>query len=178
MLPLTIFALAASISAAVRCRTNTGLPRQFTVIDWPSATGSMSTSIAASASTPCPGGVDLNGDGMHDLWQNGDVEVSFCAGGTPAVTVCPTKTDATTYCTVETGTGSLDRLMDAARSAQHRVGPRADPPVAVVQAGDVGKGLAAFFQKAFPQADIDFFQRFHAVAHKSGTRYQQTFHTF
>ena len=63
-----------------------------------------------SASTPCPGGVDLNGDGLHDLWQNGDVEISFCAGGTPAGTECPTTSDAATYCTVDSGTGCMVRV--------------------------------------------------------------------
>jgi Flp pilus assembly protein TadG len=69
-----------------------------------------SSSPAFSASTPCPGGVDLNGDGLHDLWQNGDVEVSLCAGGTPAGAECPTTSDATTYCTVNAGTGCLVRV--------------------------------------------------------------------
>lgn len=63
-----------------------------------------------SASTPCPGGVDLNGDGLHDLWQNGDVEVSFCAGGTPAGSDCPTTSDASTHCTVDSGKGCLVRV--------------------------------------------------------------------
>jgi uncharacterized protein (UPF0333 family) len=63
-----------------------------------------------AASTPCPGGVDLNGDGLHDLWQNGDVEVSFCAGATPAGSECPTTSDASTYCTVDSGKGCLVRV--------------------------------------------------------------------
>jgi uncharacterized protein (UPF0333 family) len=63
-----------------------------------------------SASTPCPGGVDLNGDGLHDLWQNGDVEVSFCAAGTPAGTECPSTSDSSTYCTVDSGKGCLVRV--------------------------------------------------------------------
>jgi uncharacterized protein (UPF0333 family) len=63
-----------------------------------------------SASSPCPGGVDLNGDGLHDLWQNGDVEVSVCAGGTPAGSECPTTSDATTYCTTDSGKGCLVRV--------------------------------------------------------------------
>lgn len=63
-----------------------------------------------SASTPCPGGVDLNGDGLHDLWQNGDVEVSFCAGGTPAGSDCPTTSDSATYCTTDSGKGCLVRV--------------------------------------------------------------------
>jgi Flp pilus assembly protein TadG len=63
-----------------------------------------------SASSPCPGGIDLNGDGLHDLWQNGDVEVSFCAGGTPSGSDCPTTSDSSTYCTVDSGKGCLVRV--------------------------------------------------------------------
>jgi Flp pilus assembly protein TadG len=63
-----------------------------------------------SASTPCPDGVDLNGDGLHDLWQNGDVEVSFCAGGTPSGTDCPDTSDSDTYCTTDSGKGCLVRV--------------------------------------------------------------------
>lgn len=69
-----------------------------------------SSSPHFSASTPCPGGIDLNGDGLHDLWQNGDVEISFCAGGTPAGSECPTTSDATTYCTTDSGKGCLVRV--------------------------------------------------------------------
>lgn len=60
-----------------------------------------------SASTPCPSGVDLNGDGLHDRWQNGDIEVSFCAAGVQPGDPCP---DATTYCTVDSGEGCLVRV--------------------------------------------------------------------
>jgi len=63
-----------------------------------------------SASSPCPGGIDLNGDGLHDLWQNGDVEASFCAGGTPSGSDCPTTSDSSTYCTVDSGKGCLVRV--------------------------------------------------------------------
>ncbi len=76
-----------------------------------SAFGFLSTSSPHfSASTPCPGGVDLNGDGLHDLWQNGDVEVSFCAGGTAPGSECPDTSDADTYCTVDSGKGCLVRV--------------------------------------------------------------------
>ncbi|MGQ0607858.1 MAG: TadE/TadG family type IV pilus assembly protein [Chloroflexota bacterium] len=63
-----------------------------------------------SATTPCPGGVDLNGDGLHDLWQPGDVEVSFCAAGSAPGAPCPDTSDATTYCTVDSGEGCLVRV--------------------------------------------------------------------
>ena len=76
-----------------------------------SAFGFLSTnSPSFSASVPCPGGVDLNGDGLHDLWQNGDVEVSFCAGGTAPGTECPDTSDSDTYCTVDSGKGCLVRV--------------------------------------------------------------------
>lgn len=76
-----------------------------------SAFGFLSTtSPHFSASTPCPGGVDLNGDGLHDLWQNGDVEVSFCAGGTAPGSDCPNTSDSDTYCTVDSGKGCLVRV--------------------------------------------------------------------
>jgi hypothetical protein len=63
-----------------------------------------------SASTPCPGGVDMNGDGIHDLWQNGDVEVSFCAGGTDSASACPNISSTASFCTTESGTGCLVRV--------------------------------------------------------------------
>jgi Flp pilus assembly protein TadG len=63
-----------------------------------------------SASAPCPGGVDLNGDGLHDLWQNGDVEISFCASGTAPGTDCPRTASPTNYCTVDSGEGCLVRV--------------------------------------------------------------------
>ncbi len=76
-----------------------------------SAFGFLSTSSPHfSASAPCPGGVDLNGDGLHDLWQNGDVEVSFCAGGTAPGSECPNTSDSSTYCTVDSGKGCLVRV--------------------------------------------------------------------
>lgn len=69
-----------------------------------------SSSPHFSASTPCPGGVDLNGDGLFDLWQNGDVEVSFCAGGTASGTDCPDTSESDSFCTVDSGKGCLVRV--------------------------------------------------------------------
>ncbi len=63
-----------------------------------------------SASRPCPTGVDLNGDGKHDLWQNGDVEISFCASGASPGAPCPNTADAATYCTQDSGEGCLVRV--------------------------------------------------------------------
>jgi hypothetical protein len=62
-----------------------------------------------SASRPCPGGVDMNGDGKHDLWQNGDVEIGFCSGSTAPGTECPS-VSAGNYCTVDNGNGCLVRV--------------------------------------------------------------------
>ena len=66
-----------------------------------------------SASVPCPTGSDQGpggGDGLHDLWPNGDVDVSFCAGGTQPGTPCPNPADASTFCTVDSGEGCLVRV--------------------------------------------------------------------
>jgi hypothetical protein len=62
-----------------------------------------------SASSPCPGGVDMNLDGRYDLWQNGDVEVSFCSAGTAPGDECPNVVDAN-YCGVDSGEGCLVRV--------------------------------------------------------------------
>ena len=70
-----------------------------------------------SASAPCPGGVDLNGDGLHDLWQNGDIEVSFCAPGGAPGDACPDTSDASTYCTTDSGEGCLVRVQLAYNQA-------------------------------------------------------------
>jgi len=66
-----------------------------------------------SASTPCPGGVDQGpggGDGLHDRWSNGDLQVAFCAGGTQPDDPCPDPSDSTTFCTVDSGEGCLVRV--------------------------------------------------------------------
>jgi hypothetical protein len=63
-----------------------------------------------SADNPCPDGVDLNGDGMDDLWQNGDVEISFCTGGTVPGDPCPETGDTSTFCTFDSGEGCLVRV--------------------------------------------------------------------
>ncbi len=54
--------LAPAISAAVRWRMTTGLPRHFTISDWPSLTEEMSTSTCASASAAASGFIwSING---------------------------------------------------------------------------------------------------------------------
>ena len=82
------------------------------------AFGFLSTSSPYfSASSACPSGVDLNGDSMDDLWQNGDVEVSFCAGGTAPGSACPNTANPATYCTNTSGQGCLVRVQLAYNQA-------------------------------------------------------------
>lgn len=63
-----------------------------------------------TAATPCSTGSDLNVDGLHDRWANGDLTISYCAGATPAGTACPVAGNAATYCTVDSGSGCLVRV--------------------------------------------------------------------
>src|SRR3546814_5391322 len=56
----------SDLAAAVRCRTNTGLPRHLTVTAMPSATVAVSNSIDASASTSAAGFIwSMNGQATH-----------------------------------------------------------------------------------------------------------------
>lgn len=63
-----------------------------------------------SVGSSCPTGTDLTGDGAHDLWQNGDLEVSICGSGVSPADDCPTAGDSSTYCTKQAGTGCLVRV--------------------------------------------------------------------
>jgi hypothetical protein len=63
-----------------------------------------------SASSPCPTGIDQNGDGLHDLWPNGDVEVSICAAGTAPGEECPHNSSPANFCTTDSGEGCLVRV--------------------------------------------------------------------
>lgn len=66
-----------------------------------------------SASSPCPGGIDLGpggADGLLDLWQNGDVEISFCAAGVAPGDDCPDTSDAASFCTTDSGRGCIVRV--------------------------------------------------------------------
>lgn len=106
-------ARAASIYRYIGTDTSTnGVDRCSSAVDAATqAFGFLSNSSPHfSASSPCPGGVDLNGDGLHDLWQNGDVELSFCASGTAPGTDCPQTSSPTNYCTVDSGEGCLVRV--------------------------------------------------------------------
>ena len=51
-----------------------------------------------SAASTCPAGSDLNGDGYHDRWVNGDLTLTLCASMATPTSPCPT---TGTYCTVD-----------------------------------------------------------------------------
>lgn len=66
-----------------------------------SATRSFGVLSASSpyfvATRPCPAGsaTDLNGDGLHDRWVNGDLTVTLCTAMATPTSPCPT---TGTYC--------------------------------------------------------------------------------
>jgi hypothetical protein len=64
---------------------------------------------------PCPVGsaTDLNGDGLHDRWVNGDLTITLCASMATPTTACPT-TGA--YCTLNEPTGCLVQVRLTYRS--------------------------------------------------------------
>lgn len=64
---------------------------------------------------PCPAGSasDLNGDGFHDRWVNGDMTITLCASMATPTTPCPT---AGTYCTVDVPTDCLVQVSLTYRS--------------------------------------------------------------
>ncbi len=49
-------------------------------------------------SDPCPAGTDLNGDGLHDRWVNGDMTMTLCSSMSTSTSPCPT---TGTYCTTD-----------------------------------------------------------------------------
>jgi Flp pilus assembly protein TadG len=51
-----------------------------------------------SAAATCPAGADLNGDGYHDRWVNGDMTVTLCSSMATSTSPCPT---TGTYCSVD-----------------------------------------------------------------------------
>lgn len=55
---------------------------------------------------PCPSGAgaDLNGDGLHDRWVNGDLTMTLCASMATPTSACPT---TGTYCTADDPGGCL-----------------------------------------------------------------------
>lgn len=64
---------------------------------------------------PCPGGsgTDLNGDGLHDRWVNGDITITLCSSMASPTSPCPT-TDA--YCTMSEPVGCLVQVTLTYRS--------------------------------------------------------------
>lgn len=64
---------------------------------------------------PCPAGSasDLNGDGFHDRWVNGDLTITLCASMASSTSPCPT---TGTYCTVDEPTGCLVQVTLTYRS--------------------------------------------------------------
>jgi len=68
-----------------------------------------------SVTRPCPAnsGTDLNGDGLHDRWVNGDVTVSLCSSMAMPSSPCP---DAGTYCTLTDAAGCLVQVTLTYRS--------------------------------------------------------------
>jgi Flp pilus assembly protein TadG len=64
---------------------------------------------------PCPAGSasDLNGDGFHDRWVNGDMTITLCASMATPTSPCPT---TGTYCTVDVPTGCLVQVKLTYRS--------------------------------------------------------------
>jgi TadE-like protein len=62
---------------------------------------------------PCPTGADLNGDGYHDRWVNGDMTVTLCASMATPTSPCPT---AGTYCATDDPVGCLVQVTLTYRS--------------------------------------------------------------
>lgn len=55
---------------------------------------------------PCPAGSasDLNGDGLHDRWVNGDITLSLCSAMATPTSPCPT---VGTYCATDDPVGCV-----------------------------------------------------------------------
>jgi hypothetical protein len=69
--------------------------------------GILSTSSPYFVATrPCPAGsaADLNGDGLHDRWINGDITLSLCTAMATPTTPCPA---AGTYCASDDPAGCV-----------------------------------------------------------------------
>jgi hypothetical protein len=68
-----------------------------------------------SATSPCPGGSgsDLNGDGYHDRWVNGDITVNLCASVATPTSPCPT---IGTYCNRDDPVGCVVQVRIVYRS--------------------------------------------------------------
>ena len=78
--------------------------------------GLMSTASPNFVATrPCPSGAgsDLNGDGLHDRWVNGDVTITLCSSMATSTSPCPT---TGTYCTTTDPVGCLVQVRLTYRS--------------------------------------------------------------
>jgi len=64
-------------------------------------------------SDPCPAGTDLNGDGFHDRWVNGDLTITLCASMATPTSPCPT---TGTYCMTDDPVGCLVQVTLTYRS--------------------------------------------------------------
>ena len=64
---------------------------------------------------PCSVGMatDLNGDGLHDRWVNGDLTMTLCASMATPTSACPT---TGTYCTLNEPVGCLVQVRVTYRS--------------------------------------------------------------
>jgi Flp pilus assembly protein TadG len=64
---------------------------------------------------PCGVGMasDLNGDGLHDRWVNGDLTITLCASMATPTSACPT---TGTYCTLDDPVGCLVQVRLTYRS--------------------------------------------------------------
>jgi Flp pilus assembly protein TadG len=64
---------------------------------------------------PCPtgSGSDLNGDGYHDRWVNGDLTMTLCASMATSTSPCPT---TGTYCVTDDPVGCLVQVTLTYRS--------------------------------------------------------------
>lgn len=80
------------------------------------AFGTLSASTPHFVATrPCPAGSasDLNGDGLHDRWVNGDITVSLCTAMATPTSPCPT---AGTYCAADDPVGCVVQVTLTYRS--------------------------------------------------------------
>lgn len=66
-----------------------------------------------STSRPCGAGSDLNGDGLHDRWVNGDLTMTLCSSMATPTSPCPT---TGTYCTLSDASGCLVQVQLTYRS--------------------------------------------------------------
>lgn len=68
-----------------------------------------------SSTRPCPSSsaTDLNGDGLHDRWVNGDLTMTLCSSMATPTSPCPT---TGTYCGLNDPTGCLVQVTLTYRS--------------------------------------------------------------